>query len=160
MPYSKLFYCKNSWRYGEKKTWSQKWLLSFSSFFRFIQTYFAISWTVGVDFNFIRFVFSLAFQRYILNCFTAKTYKDIAKWKRKVENNGKGDDSLMLRKIYAAFKLSAQALYCTTWPTFSAPFDILYITFAEGFYIDLIRVNTDLKNLTNLSHFPMSVKET
>ena len=50
MPYSKLFYCKNSRRYGEKKTESRKWLLGFSSFFGFVQTYFAISRAVGFRF--------------------------------------------------------------------------------------------------------------
>ena len=61
----------------------------------------------------IRFVFSLTFQRCIQNCSTAKTGEDIAKRKWKVENDGKGGDSLTLQKISATFKLSAQALYGT-----------------------------------------------
>ena len=52
-----------------------------------------------------------------------------------------GDDSLTLWKISAAFKLSAQALYCPDRPTLSVLFDTLYRMFAEGFYTDLIRVN-------------------
>ena len=39
-------------------------------------------------FYIIRFVFPLAFQRRIRNCSTAKTREDIAKRKRKVENDG------------------------------------------------------------------------
>ena len=45
------------------------------------------------DFYFIdiiRFVCSLAFQRRILNCSTAKTREDTAKRKRKVESDGWG----------------------------------------------------------------------
>ena len=70
---------------------SQKLLLGFSSFFGFVQTYFAISRAVGIRFLIvIRFVFSIAFQRRIGNCSTAKTREDIVKRKRKVENDGKG----------------------------------------------------------------------
>ena len=48
-------------------------------------------------FYIIRFVFPLAFQCHIQNCSTAKTREDMAKRKRKVENDGKEggrDDSL------------------------------------------------------------------
>ena len=45
---------KNSQRYGEKKTECQKQLLGFSSFFGFVQTYFVISRTVGVQFQFLK----------------------------------------------------------------------------------------------------------
>ena len=38
----------------------------------------------------IRFIFPLAFQRCIRNCSTAKNHEDIAKRKRKVENDFKG----------------------------------------------------------------------
>ena len=81
---------KNSRRYSEKKLESRKWWLGFSSFFGFVQTYFAISRAVGVRFLIfiIIFVFSLSFQRHIRNCSTAKTCEDIAKRKRKFENDG------------------------------------------------------------------------
>ena len=48
----------------------------------------------------IRFVFSLAFQRRIRNCSTAKTREDIAKRKRKVENEGQ----LIVDKIFRGFQ--------------------------------------------------------
>ena len=48
----------------------------------------------------IRFVFSLAFQRRIQNCSTAKTREDIAKRKQKVENGAK----LIVDKIFRAFQ--------------------------------------------------------
>ena len=46
----KLFYCKNLQRYSEKKTESRKRWLGFSSFFGFVQTYFAISRATNVRF--------------------------------------------------------------------------------------------------------------
>ena len=48
----------------------------------------------------IRFVCPLAFQCRIRNCSTAKTREDIAKSKRKVENDGK----LIVDKIFRGFQ--------------------------------------------------------
>ena len=45
-----IVYYENSRSYREKKTESRKLCLSFSSFFGFMQTYFAISQAVGVRF--------------------------------------------------------------------------------------------------------------
>ena len=50
MPYFKLFYGKNSRKYGEKNSRSRKRWLGFSSRFGFAETYFAISWAVIVRF--------------------------------------------------------------------------------------------------------------
>ena len=93
MPYSKMFYCKNSRRYGEKKTESRKRWLGFSSFFRFVQTYIFRDFSdcrrsILISETVIRFEFLLAFQYRIQNYSTAKTREDIAKRKRKVENDG------------------------------------------------------------------------
>ena len=67
-PYSKLFYDKNSWRYGEKNMSENN---SFSLRFGFAETYYAISRVVVIwliFFYIIRFVCPLAFQRHIWNC--------------------------------------------------------------------------------------------
>ena len=53
-PYSKLFYCKNSRSCDEKNTTSRKQWCGFSTGFGFVQTYFPISWAVGVRFYFLK----------------------------------------------------------------------------------------------------------
>ena len=79
MRYSKLFYCKNSRRYREKKTETRKRSLGFSSFFGFVQTYFCdfsgCRRSILISETVIRFVFPLAFQCRIPNYSTAKTQK-------------------------------------------------------------------------------------
>ena len=58
---------------------------------------------------------SISFPTPYSKFFYCKNSRRYREKKQKVENDGKGgrDDSLMQRKISAAFKLSAQALYCT-----------------------------------------------
>ena len=69
----------------------------FSSFFGFIQTFFAVSRAVGFRFlpgysspifKCFRFVFPLAFQHRIPNCSTTKTHEATSKTRHKVENDG------------------------------------------------------------------------
>ena len=71
--------------------------LHFLDLFKHISDFSGCRRSVLISETVIRFFFPLAFQRCIRNCSTAKTCKDIAKRKRKVENNGKGGGySLML----------------------------------------------------------------
>ena len=58
----------------------------------------------------IRFVCPLAFQCRIRNCSTAKTCEDIAKRKRKVENDGKGGGMTHWRCVYQLVQYIADML--------------------------------------------------
>ena len=84
MPYSKLFYCKNSRRYSEKKNkvkndGSAFWIRS--NIFRHFS---GCRRSILISEIIIRFVFPLAFQCRIPNYSTAKTCENIAKRKRKM----------------------------------------------------------------------------
>ena len=88
MPYSKLFYCKNSRRYSEKKTENDG-----SAFLHFwirsniFRDFSGCRLLILISEKIIRFVCPLAFQCRIPNYSTAKTREDMAKRKRKVEND-------------------------------------------------------------------------
>ena len=82
-PYSKLFYCKNSRSYGEKKTESRKRWLGFSSFFGFVQTYFAISRAVGVRFLNVFISLDSSFHKLSNAVFQIVLLQKLAKLRRK-----------------------------------------------------------------------------
>ena len=58
-------------------------------------------------FYIIRFIFSLAFQRHILNCYTTKTRQATAKTRHKVKNDGEGGE------VYDKIFWSAQYSFIT-----------------------------------------------
>ena len=91
--YSKLSYCKNSRSKRNAKSW-KRWI-GFSSWLGFAQTYFAISraavfWFFWFFRKIIKFVFSLAFQHHIPNCYTAKSCKATAKECEKSKTMARG----------------------------------------------------------------------